>query len=1550
MMKAFNDSFGMIECGQSGLNARSSMKRKLTHMSCLLVFRVCAVWIAIGALATLAPAQRLGPFNLTAQADGFRITPTDQLLVQMNSRGPIRLESVQLGDGSAVDLDLEPVSLRSPRVTLRNTAGRKIATLPSPRVSAFSGRIVGEPDSRAFIGWDGHRLHGWIQSQAGLDVIAATPGEDASTLYRVGAAPGAKPPPAHHVDARDTSAPPLNEYGRLLMALSDEALAGKSQLTAEGIAELVERAATREVGVYEELGGCCISPGFCFFIDEAMCGQFCDNPVAVTCDELGPSIDAPCWLGPDVGCDTRWACYEENDEGGWVGACCFPDPDDPSYMLLEDKAACECALLGGTFLIEPANCLSGLPPQDYPADRFISADVIEELDPEACIKPSGACCIDQDLLCLPDQPDLPIPLDQVTCMMLPQALCESDDPKVLTALNASTPGIFTKECFPCVYDTAASGVYSDAPPICSMFTVEREDPENDDYTAVQLLEPVNFRCAPLQVTLEMDAWVPDLFAEPGDDAGFDAATGYVTLLFAAVADLYAQEAGVPLVLTDLVVQAREDIPFGDGACCYSSLGYCWEHAYQEPCESTGGTWLGHGSSCFSPSDCEDNPVYGNNLPMSIDYVLDRLVDRWTISGACCLDDETCMDLSEADCDAEGGTFTPDTDCGGYDCEEGTGTYGYSMIIAVAAGPFLNPYFPEFGAVRGVYDPRGVVQEVGGVCRPYGRFGVAPIRGGFAPPPESNELGNAQWDLVMLTQVVTRLIGVSPTDDYGYDDCYTRLCRGMGARVDCDLYWSDPMAWALGDMASTIMSNCLACEGGLANLQIRFRSEIASRIYATAAAAPCAAEGELNEESVSEANDDVFAVAAIGPSTLDVLFNDVPAGCQLEISSDPIELSNTEAFPMPSCSSDPTTGTMTEQGGWACGDEDIDGYEFVRYTPPADFCGVDRFIYALEDSADDAFATVSVVSQGNTSFAGECAVSHAITCDPDCVQSDGEASDLPVPPVAGAANVIVIDAAALASTRVSTIRWQDAQLEVLVATSAPAHATMRFWFTSTSGSTDLDVYWDIIPYGDTIAIQCLDGPVPLGLGGGVPGVQSPVSGVCDSPSSATLLYVPDDGQVLVQCFEQLDEDPTQSDAQWLGGTLCLGGSEVGIPGACCLGGLCIEATPSECASLGYAYDPFSETWVEDPIASGFFMGQGTSCSEQDWCSREAPCCLETECVTVSTANCAALGGIVLRGGYGPLYDTPCAFTVCRMGLETQAKGACCITADSGLRFCVDLTLEECGAIPRLAPPGTHWEADWQIRATCAYTPCGSVVMDNGGGDGACCFPGACCTLSLTDEDCGIAGGIWLPNGSCDDCLSVQHGVCCIGAQGPLTQGSLSACADDVSQAACTLMGGTWIGGLENCTDAAPCAPWIMGDACCIQGICLNVSTEDCNLAGGRAIRGLSCSDAGVCALGVCCVDGVQMPGTDELGLAFDAIDESRCTLWGGRWIGSGDCIFTHALDGADLDGDGRVGTTDLLILLAAWGDTSGKADLDGDGRVGLHDLLTLVSNWSPSNGP
>ena len=50
---------------------------------------------------------------------------------------------------------------------------------------------------------------------------------------------------------------------------------------------------------------------------------------------------------------------------------------------------------------------------------------------------------------------------------------------------------------------------------------------------------------------------------------------------------------------------------------------------------------------------------------------------------------------------------------------------------------------------------------------------------------------------------------------------------------------------------------------------------------------------------------------------------------------------------------------------------------------------------------------------------------------------------------------------------------------------------------------------------------------------------------------------------------------------------------------------------------------------------------------------------------------------------------------------------------------------------------------------------------------------------------------------------------------------------------------------------------------------------------------------------------------------------------------------------DLDDDDVVGTTDLLLLLGAWGtDPDGPPDFNGDGAVGASDLIELLGNWGP----
>ena len=50
--------------------------------------------------------------------------------------------------------------------------------------------------------------------------------------------------------------------------------------------------------------------------------------------------------------------------------------------------------------------------------------------------------------------------------------------------------------------------------------------------------------------------------------------------------------------------------------------------------------------------------------------------------------------------------------------------------------------------------------------------------------------------------------------------------------------------------------------------------------------------------------------------------------------------------------------------------------------------------------------------------------------------------------------------------------------------------------------------------------------------------------------------------------------------------------------------------------------------------------------------------------------------------------------------------------------------------------------------------------------------------------------------------------------------------------------------------------------------------------------------------------------------------------------------------ADINLDGEVDITDLLIVIGEWGQTNSDADIDNDGLVEVHDLLAILSNWGP----
>ena len=71
---------------------------------------------------------------------------------------------------------------------------------------------------------------------------------------------------------------------------------------------------------------------------------------------------------------------------------------------------------------------------------------------------------------------------------------------------------------------------------------------------------------------------------------------------------------------------------------------------------------------------------------------------------------------------------------------------------------------------------------------------------------------------------------------------------------------------------------------------------------------------------------------------------------------------------------------------------------------------------------------------------------------------------------------------------------------------------------------------------------------------------------------------------------------------------------------------------------------------------------------------------------------------------------------------------------------------------------------------------------------------------------------------------------------------------------------------------------------------------------------------------------------------------------GQWFsdvaGPGECVFSEAGPCTeDVDGDGVVGTSDVMLMLSEFGCASGcNLDLDADGVVGISDILAVLSRF------
>ena len=191
--------------------------------------------------------------------------------------------------------------------------------------------------------------------------------------------------------------------------------------------------------------------------------------------------------------------------------------------------------------------------------------------------------------------------------------------------------------------------------------------------------------------------------------------------------------------------------------------------------------------------------------------------------------------------------------------------------------------------------------------------------------------------------------------------------------------------------------------------------------------------------------------------------------------------------------------------------------------------------------------------------------------------------------------------------------------------------------------------------------------------------------------------------------------------------------------------------------------------------------------------------------------------------------------------------------------------------------------------CAEEVCFTVPDCDGEATGACCLPDGTC-ITTTMLDCQSQQGLYIgDNTPCSDCDTLTPiGACCLD-DGTCVQ---------VSTFECGILKGVYLGDNTLCIDCDTQTP--VGACCLADGTCVQTTIPGCEMSAGTFLGA-----------------------------------NTNCA----------DCV--PLLSPCDFNSDGFVNVTDLLQLLASWGDCAGcPTDVNSDGFVNVTDLLTLLSNWGP----
>ena len=231
-------------------------------------------------------------------------------------------------------------------------------------------------------------------------------------------------------------------------------------------------------------------------------------------------------------------------------------------------------------------------------------------------------------------------------------------------------------------------------------------------------------------------------------------------------------------------------------------------------------------------------------------------------------------------------------------------------------------------------------------------------------------------------------------------------------------------------------------------------------------------------------------------------------------------------------------------------------------------------------------------------------------------------------------------------------------------------------------------------------------------------------------------------------------------------------------------------------------------------------------------------------------------------------------------------------------------------------------DWVLRS--AYTSINCSVDPI-----ACCFSDNSCT-DATPSDCSNFGGTAAASGTTCSSYSCGSdvGACCVESTGNCVEFDLNTCL---------VVGGVHMGEGTTC-DTTTCFP---EGACCLDnGNCIEqVSDDDCVTVGGSFQGNASTCSTADCPqpIGACCGSDWCLDFTQKDCIAVGAIWTDASTTCNDEGVCQSDCL-------EDLNGDGLINVSDLLLVVGEWGSNDSATDIDGSGLVDTGDLLAVIAAW------